>query len=138
MTVSGIGSITNIYQNSVQNPASQRQIDFQQLAQALRSGDLSGARQAYSALQRSIGVSRSIQGTSQSGNTLGSPNDGPFAALTQALRSGDLSGAQQAFAALTAQLHGAHGHRHYGANLQSPATGRVGGDSDSGWINVRV
>lgn len=140
MSVTGIGSIANAYQNTVQNTAAQRRSDFQQLAQALQSGDLSGARQAFAALRQTFGASKPDQAGNQFGNSPGGQSNGPFAALAQALQSGDLSGAQQAFAALRTQMHGAHGHHHHRANLQASATASAGtngdGDNDSSSINV--
>ncbi len=84
-------------------PPSGQQQSFGQLVNAIRSGDLDAAQQAYSAFtQTSAG---------QSG--------GPFAqAVSQigdALQSGDLGKAQQALASLQQLAKGAHhhgGHHH--------------------------
>ncbi len=75
----------------------QRQQNFQALAQALNSGDLTGAKAAYAALT-----------ANNSGGASSSPNS-PLAQLGQALQSGDLAGAQTAFSAMRS------GHHHHGS-----------------------
>jgi len=79
---------------------------FSQLANALNSGDLSGAQQAYAALSQQQGSS---QGASANANT-------PFATalnqIGQALQNGDLAGAQQALASLQQAQGGHHHGRH--------------------------
>jgi hypothetical protein len=87
--------------------------DFQQLGQALQSGNLSDAQQAYSALSQTPQFqnleSQASANTSASASTsAGSGEGGNFAsALTQIgsdLQSGDLSDAQSAFTSLQQQL----------------------------------
>jgi hypothetical protein len=74
----------------------QRKTDLQQLGQALQSGDLAGAQQAYNAI-----VSLSQNGPAPgSAPFVKSDRQAAFAAIGQALQSGDLGGAQQAFAQL--------------------------------------
>jgi hypothetical protein len=81
----------------------QRQV-FQQLNQALQSGDLKSAQSAFSSL------------TANSSNTL-DPNS-PLGKLGQALASGDLSGAQQDFASMRAG--GRHHHHDAAATTAAP------------------
>jgi hypothetical protein len=92
-----------------QNPFQEIKQDFQQLASALQSGDLSGAQSAYSAIQQVLGAnSSSASNSSSSGpNTLQTD----FAALGQALQSGDLSTAQSAFSQLQSDSQAAHQSR---------------------------
>ncbi len=71
--------------------------DFKQLDSSLKSGDLSGAQNAYSALQQLL------PNQSQSGN----PVSTDFAALGKALQSGDLSAAQSTFSQLQNDLQAA-------------------------------
>ena len=83
----------------------QRQQDFQALAQALKTNDLTGAKAAYASLTGSGSSSASSN-----------PNS-PLAQLGQALQNGDLGAAQQALSALRS------GHHHSGtaSNLPAPA-----------------
>lgn len=71
-----------------QSQMQQIKADFDKLQQSLQSGDLSGAQQAFAALQKD-----GPQGTN---NPLQSQID----ALGQALQSGNLSAARQAFSSL--------------------------------------
>lgn len=111
MTVSAIFPSSELNQaNNLQNANQQRRTEFQQLTQALQSGNLSNAQQAFGALTKSTASSgiQSIQLT-QDLNTLGS-----------ALQSGDLAGARDAYSAVQQGLRhsnpvAAHHHRpHYG------------------------
>src|SRR5580698_7094627 len=103
MSISALSSslISDLAPQHWQNPFQEIKQDFQQLASALQSGNLSGAQSAYSNIQQLLqgnqGSSTSNTGSTSTGsNTL--QND--FAALGQALQSGDLSTAQSAFAQL--------------------------------------
>ncbi|MGZ4995122.1 MAG: hypothetical protein ACXV79_13275 [Methylobacter sp.] len=80
----------------------QQRQGFNQLSQALQSGNLDAAKQAYSAL------------SSKSSTAAADPNS-PLGKLGQALQSGDVGAAQQAFAALRS------GHHHHDAASQSAA-----------------
>lgn len=100
---------------SSQNNAAQRRADFQQIAQDLQNNDLSGAQQAYSALQQTgvdTSTTASVSGTSGTSST---SNSSPLDALGQALQNNDLSGAQQALAKLKQAHHGGGHHHHGGA-----------------------
>jgi hypothetical protein len=79
----------------------QRTIDLKQLGQALQSGDLAGAQQAFSTLQ-------SLAQTGPLANSKAfavTQRQQDFAAIGQALQSGDLAGAQQAFAQLQSTFY---------------------------------
>jgi hypothetical protein len=161
MSVAGISSTGALAQSGFISTLQQRRNDFQQLAQALQSGDLSGAQAAFSDLT-SLNQNRGVQ----SANSTIS-ND--FSAIGQALQSGDLAGAQQAFATLqqdvqsafqqsggsaqssqqvtqqAQQSQAAHHHRHHhvgnpSQNSASDATGDsltvTGGEGDQVVINL--
>jgi outer membrane protein assembly factor BamD (BamD/ComL family) len=86
---------------------------IEQLGQALQSGDLSGAQNAFSSLQQllpssTVNQAQTTQQTNQSTFTT------DLNALGQALQSGDLSKAQDAFAKLQQDMQAAQkGHRHH-------------------------
>jgi thioredoxin-like negative regulator of GroEL len=84
---------------------------FQELIQALQSGDLAGAQQAYSALSQQTPGNTPISSSSSKGMTL----QQEFGAIGKALQSGDLKGAQDAFAKLQQDIQSsgrAHGRHH--------------------------
>jgi len=105
MTVSAIFPSSQLNQvNNLQNATQQKRTEFQQLTQALQSGNLTNAQQAFSALTKGSSGIQSIQLT-QDFNTLGS-----------ALQSGDLAGARDAYSAVQQGLENsnpmaAHHHR---------------------------
>jgi hypothetical protein len=111
MTVSAIFPSSELNQaNNPQNAKQQRRTEFQQLTQALQSGNLTNAQQALGALTKSTPNSgiQSIQLTRDL-NTLGT-----------ALQSGDLAGARDAYSSVQQGLQNsnplaAHHHRpHHG------------------------
>jgi|GEM_PF-3780924 hypothetical protein len=82
------------------------QNNLQGLAQNLKSGDLSGANQAFAALQKelqNVQSSQEVNQISTSSNQLSTDVQG----LAQSLQSGDLAGAQKALAALEQDLQNA-------------------------------
>ncbi|HEY8034367.1 MAG TPA: hypothetical protein VIF37_02115 [Methylobacter sp.] len=81
----------------------QQRQNFNQLSQALQSGNLDAAKQAFSAL------------AAKSPTAVADPNS-PLGKLAQALQSGDIGAAQQAFSALRS---GHHHHRDQDAASQS-------------------
>lgn len=131
MSISGISSATNPYLTSLQNGIQQRNTDFKALGQALNSGDLSAAQQAFAVFQNDQQNLFSIlqsQGGQQSNLQNGGNQQGnPLQALQQALNSGDLSGAQQAFAALQQLLNHGHHHQHHTGGVQAAATTNASG-----------
>ena len=100
MSVSGISSNTSFLQQSNTNfpqqwqRVLQRREDFTLLAEALESGDLAAARQAYADLQ-------TLQENSILAGTL---LQGDFAALGKALASSNLSQAQSDLAQLQSDV----------------------------------
>ena len=136
MSISGIPSSFNSSAvQQFQQAAQQRRQDFNNLAQALQSGDLSGAQQAFSDLQQlrqssSSNLSSATQPSNQSTNVIAQD----FTALGDALKSGDLSQAQSAFAKLGQDLkaaQGGSGHTH-GAHHGHHAHRSNDGDADDG------
>jgi hypothetical protein len=103
MSISALSSnvISDLAPRQWQNPFQEIKQDFQQLASALQSGNLSGAQSAYANIQQLLQGSQGSSATNTSSTSTGSntlQND--FLALGQALQSGDLSTAQSAFAQL--------------------------------------
>jgi hypothetical protein len=97
------------------------------LGQALQSGDLSTAQQAYATAQQSVQKPgghgghhhhHHAQGTATTAASSTNPTDQLLAELGQALQSGDLSGAQQDFASLVQQYASPGG---YAASLTGAA-----------------
>jgi len=86
-----------------QSQWAQTRSDFQQLNQALSSGNLTAAQQAFNAIQQ---------------NGQGGTGQSSLAAIGQALQSGDLSGAQQALSQVQ-QTAGQHHHHHHRAAQDS-------------------
>lgn len=139
MSISNISSATNPFLTSMQSGIKQRNSDFSALGQALNTGDLSGAQQAFAAFQSDQQNLFSIlqsQSSQQSNLQNGGTQQGnPLQALQQALSSGDLSGAQQAFAALQQTMTHGHHHHHHGGGVQnstqSASLTSTGSDSDN-------
>lgn len=112
MTVGGIFGTSSLYASSGSNRFEQRKEAFDALGNALSSGDLAGAQQAFASIQQgmqSMGKtlpSQAVQPTAQT-NGIGADLD----ALSKSLGSGDLSGAQSAFATLQQDMQTMHSHR---------------------------
>jgi hypothetical protein len=87
-----------------QNPFRQIRQDFNQLASALQSGDLSGAQSAFSNLQQLLQGRQTGSNASSNGP---STIQTDFAAVGQALQSGDLNQAQNIFSQLQKDLQAA-------------------------------
>jgi DNA-binding FadR family transcriptional regulator len=116
-STNGSGTSQAIWQQQMQ----QRKTDWQSLASALQSGDLTGAQQAFSSLQ-------AMQTGGNQGASSTSPISSDFTALGKAIQSGDLNAAQTAFQKLqtdmqTMRAH--HHHHHQGGTTQNTS------DSDS-------
>jgi hypothetical protein len=111
MSVSAISaSIPLLPLNSLQTTKQQQQTEFQQLTQALQSGNLVNAQQAFSALTNSASSGLQSVQLTQDLSKLGS-----------ALQSGNLSSARQAYSSIQQSLHSnplaAHHHRaHHGGS----------------------
>jgi outer membrane protein assembly factor BamD (BamD/ComL family) len=117
--------ISDLSRQQRQNPFQEIKQDFDQLASALQSGDLSGAQSAYSNIQQLLPAN---PGTTPSNTTSNGSNtvQSDFAALGQALQSGDLSQAQSAFSQLQSDFRGPNSQAPTQASDQyvpSPAQG---------------
>ncbi|MEJ2479650.1 MAG: hypothetical protein P8Y78_05625 [Acidihalobacter sp.] len=98
MTISGLGTNASLYQGTQQTVAARRENNFRQLGQALQSGNLGAAQQAFASFLQTFSGAQAAANSAQANNGTGSTS--PLGALTQALQSGNLGAAQQAFAAL--------------------------------------
>ena len=130
MSILSTGS-SNSSQSVISSNWQQRRQSFDALSQALQSGDMTAAQQAFS----------SLSSTFPAGIT-NDPNS-PLAKLGQALKSGDLSAAQSAFAEIRGHKgHRAHHHHHHAAaqstdpNQTNPATSNPG--STEGLIGSNI
>jgi len=104
MSISSITSSTvGPFQPTQQSQFSQT---FNQLTQAIQSGNLSGAQQAYSSLTQ-------LQSQGQ-GPSANSPLGQALTQIGQDLQDGSLSSAQQTLQSLPQQSQQAHGHHHHG------------------------
>jgi len=133
MSVSAIFPSSALNQtNDVQNTNQQRRTAFQQLTQALQSGNLTNAQQAFGALAKNATSSglQSVQLT-QNLNTLGT-----------ALQSGDLAGARDAYSLVQQGLQSpnsmaAHHHRpHHGGGGSRVLTSGFPGDTSNAGSNA--
>lgn len=120
MNVSSVTSGRTPYTNPYQTNFRQGLQDFESLANALQSGNLSSAQSAFSSLGQDLpGMSQLLQASSssESSATQNSPIVKDLQSLQSALQSGDLSGAQKAFANLQQSLQQTgglpRGHRHH-------------------------
>jgi len=134
MTISEISSNTNAYQtSSTQNNFKQIQSDFQQLGQALQSGDLKSAQQVFSALQKLLPGSSGNQAPSVQQNSSQNTITDDMNALDQTLKSGDLSKAQDAFAKLQQDMQAAQkGHHRHHHKVDDSQNSVSGASSSSG------
>jgi hypothetical protein len=141
MSVSSVSSnidLSQTYQTSGSSSRRlERQKDFNQLADALKSGDLSSAQQAFSAWQQLFATSSSNSQTQtqtvQQG-TVQNPVTADISALGQALQSGDLTTAQTDFTQLQKDIQAlgkGHHHHHYKASASSQDAATAGTSSSS-------
>jgi len=111
-------------QSSQSNPSAFQQIksEFQQLGQALETGNLSQAQSDFATLSQNISAANQSSGATTPA-TNNSPAAQAFAQLGQDIQSGNLQGAQQDFTNLqqdvqqssSQQVGGRHGHHHHHA-----------------------
>jgi len=100
--ISSSGALQQVNQNQRAQKRKEFEQQFQQLGEALQSGDLSSAQKTFSAIQQNA-PQRPQSAQGQGGND-------PFAAMANALQSGDLNAAKQAYTQIQ-QLGGHHHHR---------------------------
>ena len=139
MSVSPISSVDNTYQTyqtNWQNNLSQIQQGFQSLASALQSGNLTGAQQAFTALQQLLPNS-SAGNQTQTGQSGSGQNQfaTDLSALGQALQSGNVTQAQQAFAKLQQDMQSVQGqhhhHRHHHGSSSTQSTNSTTSNSSA-------
>ena len=129
MSISGISSSSNAYQNQLQQIAQA----FSNLQTDVSTGSLSTAQQAYATLMQDVQNVQQAQGAQQTGGTSQIGTD--LAAVGSALQSSDITAAQSAFATLTQDLQSAqqtqgtqqtyghhHHHHHHGGGSQTATT----------------
>lgn len=124
MSVSSISSGTSLNPTDWRSTVKQGKQDFKQLLGALQSGDVSGAQQAYSAMQQLLpGLQTALQTGADTGNIASAANTlgTDFSALGAALGSGSLTDAQGAVTKLQQDVQ-AYRQGHY----QFGNTGRTG------------
>lgn len=128
MSISGILSSSNQYQIGAASNSIQQQ--FQQLGQALQSGNLSSAQSDFATLQAAFSQPASTSGsaTSTTSATTASPINQAFHQLASDLQSGNLSAAQKDYSTVQQDLQSAHGtlansrfnqHHHHGGGVST-------------------
>jgi hypothetical protein len=131
MSVSSVSSTSGVNATDFSASFKQTRADFQSLASALQSGDLSSAQQAFAQLQQDN--PRLAQALNSDSSTSDNSRLNDLKSLAGALQSGNLAGAQQAFAQLQPGAQSAHGHHHHHhhAAPASPDTSTDGSNGDS-------
>ena len=105
MTIGSATSTAYAYVSTrQQNPFQQ---NLEALSQAVQSGNLSGAQQAYAVLTQSA----QAQGPNGASNGQSNPFQQGLAAIGNALQSGSISDAQSALQNLQQTMKAHHGHR---------------------------
>lgn len=149
MSISSLPTASSLYAQSSQqsspiSPLKQAQTDFAALSQALASGNLTGAQQAYAAFQQDMQGIQSAQGSVHSASAVGStqnPLQSDLSAVGAALKSSNLTAAQNAFANLQQGLqsaqqsqaaHAHHHHHHGGGGAQSALTALTSHTANTG------
>ena len=135
MSISAITSGNTYQASNIQSKYKQQMQDFQDLAGALQSGDLSGAQKAFTTLQNDL---PNIQQGGQN-----NPLSSDFSDLASALKSGNLQDAQKAFAKLQQDMqavqqgHHRHHHKKVANSTEAAGTSKTNasatdnGDSDA-------
>ena len=136
MNVSNVSPLATSYPTPGPSIFQQTGQDFRALQNALQSGDLSSAQQAFASLQKDLQPAAGAAGSSSASPwSQNNPLGKDFQALQSALQSGDLSGAQSAFASVKQDLQSAgaaRGHHHHHHKSSSAArSGTQTSDSTS-------
>jgi hypothetical protein len=106
--------------------------DFNQLGQALQSGDLASAQAAFQALQNDASKLKADAAASAKSDKV----QQDLATVGKALQNGDVSGAQDAFAKLQQDVkaHGKHGHHQH----PQSAYGSTSANSSNGAVSATI
>jgi len=136
-----VSSATSSVGSTQQTQWAQTKSLWDQLGQALQSGDLAGAQKAFAALQANApqGAASQAQGAAAS-NGQGSSSQNPMSALASALQSGNLAAAQQAFSQIQ-QTQGHHHHHHHGSQSSSStpaASDTAASSTTSGNVTINI
>ncbi len=138
MTVSGISTSTDLNQSSsAQTKFKQVKYDYQLLGQALQSGDLNAAQQAFAALQQLIpNLSSGSQAQNGQQGSSQNPLLADLNAIGKALQSGDLSSAKSAFAKLQQDVQsvsqkGPYQRHHKTGSFQNALSSLTGSSSQT-------
>ena len=126
MSVSGIPAGGGLDTVTWQSPIKERQQDLQNLATALRSGNLQKAQQSFSALQQLRQSVQAAVGPASPKDPLASD----WSAIGKALKSGNLDEAQAAFSKLQQDvkaIHHSRHHHHHAPGAQPSEGGAVTG-----------
>ncbi len=128
MSISGISSSTNVYQDPMRQIQSVKE-DFSGLTTSLASGNLTAAQTAFATLMQDLGNS-GAQSSQQTGAASQVSTD--LNAVGTALNSGSLSNAQKAFATLMQDLQAGslhhHHHHHHRSGSALNTTGTLSTD----------
>ena len=142
MSISTVSASSNSYQNywskGTNSVGQQFKQDFQDLSQALQSGNLNGAQQAFSVLQQLMpNVSSSDSQQQKLQPITGTSSiDTDLSALTQAIQSGNQTDTQTDLSKLTQDLQSVgrkehHHHHHHHAYTSSQGTTAAASDASS-------
>jgi len=123
MSIGSVSGAQPPYAFGAQNPNQQ---NFQSLVQAIKSGDLNAAQQAFSVFSQNA---PSTQGRS------GGPFQQAIQAIGSALQSGDINGAQSALQGLQKGHHGG-GHHHHGGGAGGSGQPQPDTTSSSGALSL--
>ena len=130
MSVSGIPAGGGLDAVTWQGTIRERQQDLQNLATALRSGDLQKAQQSFSALQQ---MRQNVQAAVGPANPK-DPLASDWSAIDKALKSGNLDEARAAFNKLQQDvkaIHQGRHHHHHAPGVQPLSGGMVTGSGDN-------
>lgn len=124
VSVQGISANAILYPSSMQIGSSAIGSEFSDLANALQSGDLKSAQNAFSQIESLMKNIQSSQGaTAQQASGKHSQLSADFDALGKALQSGDMNAAQAAFKKLGQDMQSTgKAHHHHGGGGPSQAT----------------
>jgi hypothetical protein len=121
MSISGMLSSSNQYQIGATNSIQQ---NFQQLGQALQSGNLSSAQSDFATIQAAFSQPATTSGNATTATA--NPVNQAFNQLASDLQAGSLSAAQKDYSTIQQSLHSAHGTISRGRfNPQNQAGGGV-------------
>lgn len=132
MSVVGLSSST--LSQTILQANSQQQSEYQQLGQALQSGNLTQAQQDYATLTQTAAAQNQIAASAQIGAN--SPLAQIFNTLDQAIQSGNLTGAEQAFTSIAQEFEPASNQNQSQTNPITQAFNDLGQALKSGNLSA--